>query len=253
MGNTRILLVGTNKPQVNDFFSLGKDTFECLSCSMREDDMTSHLNLIDPKALICCLNVEKDQELYALDKFTQTLRQKDIPVIIMGTKEGVSRYKKLVAFPPTLDFGDKFIPPRTLFQEIQTCINESGHLHDALVVKKHILVVDDDPLMLKVIKEALHEEYNVAAALGGKTALKFLETKSTDLILLDYEMPELNGVQVLERLRMDDKTSGIPVIFLTGNRDPEKVKEVLSYKPRGYVLKPVDSTKLHETIKKVFE
>ncbi len=245
----RILIVGTNKPLVNDFFAQGHDFFECITSSIRKEDLTIHLKLAEPTAVICCLNVEKDNELQILSDFVQILKQKNIPVIIMGTKEGVTRYRKIVSTEPTIDYGDKYIPPRTLHTDINKCISESQNPSEKK--RYHILIVDDDPLMLKVIKEGLHKDFDVAVALGGKTALKFLETKTTDLILLDYEMPELNGIQVLQRLKMEKRTADIPIIFLTGNSDPEKVKEVLSYKPQGYVLKPVDNAKLIETVEKV--
>lgn len=61
---------------------------------------------------------------------------------------------------------------------------------------KNILVIDDDARMLKVIKLHLHEKYDVATAISGKIALKFLETKHTDLILLDYAMPDENGLVI---------------------------------------------------------
>ena len=63
--------------------------------------------------------------------------------------------------------------------------------------RKHVLVIDDDPIMLKVVKEHLHENYDVATAISGKIAYKFLESKSTDIILLDYEMPGEDGPDVL--------------------------------------------------------
>ena len=117
--------------------------------------------------------------------------------------------------------------------------------------RKHILVVDDNAMMLKMLKEHLHDVYDVATAASGKVALKFLERKTTDLILLDYEMPDESGPDVLEKLRASDMTKDIPVVFLTGVTDTRKVKEVLSLKPQSYLLKPVDRDKLLDTIAKI--
>jgi len=116
--------------------------------------------------------------------------------------------------------------------------------------KKHVLVIDDDPLMLKVIKDHLHDEYDVASAKGGSTAYKFLEKKSTDLILLDYEMPDENGPTVFKKIRNLPNGSGVPVVFLTGVSDKERITEVLKLRPAGYVLKPVDRDILVNTVKK---
>lgn len=116
--------------------------------------------------------------------------------------------------------------------------------------RKHILVVDDNAMMLKMLKEHLHDYYDVATAASGKVALKFLERKTTDLILLDYEMPDESGPDVLEKLRASEMTKNLPVVFLTGVTDTRKVKEVLSLKPQGYLLKPVDRDKLLDLIAK---
>ncbi len=116
--------------------------------------------------------------------------------------------------------------------------------------RKHVLVVDDNAMMLKMLKEHLHDKYDVATAASGRVALKFLERKTTDLILLDYEMPEESGPVVLEQLRASEHTKDIPVIFLTGVTDTKKIKEALSLKPQNYLLKPVDREKLLDTIAK---
>ncbi|MCH5257178.1 MAG: response regulator [Lachnospiraceae bacterium] len=114
--------------------------------------------------------------------------------------------------------------------------------------RKHILVVDDDPIMLKMVKEQLRDAYDVATAISGKIAMKFLERKKTDLILLDYEMPGETGPDVLEKLRENDSTRDIPVIFLTGVSDKSKIQEAIALKPQGYLLKPIDHDKLMSTI-----
>ena len=117
--------------------------------------------------------------------------------------------------------------------------------------RKHVLIVDDDAMMLKLMKEYLHEKYDVATALNGKIALKFLERKQTDLILLDYEMPGENGPAVLEQLRASVDTRDIPVIFLTGVTEVKKIQEALALKPQSYLLKPIQRGKLMEAIQKV--
>lgn len=110
--------------------------------------------------------------------------------------------------------------------------------------RKHILVIDDNPMMLKILKQHLHDDYDVATAPGGEIGLKFLATRSTDLILLDFEMPGMNGPQVMKYLKASPKTRDIPVVFLTGTKDKEKVQQALLTKPQGYLLKPIDKTKL---------
>lgn len=116
--------------------------------------------------------------------------------------------------------------------------------------RKHILVVDDDVRMLRLIKKYLENNYDVATAINGRVALKFLESKHTDLVLLDYEMPLDNGAAVLEKIRQNPKTKDLPVVFLTGVSSKEKIQEVLQMRPQGYLLKPINKQKLLFTIEK---
>ncbi|MCM1047082.1 MAG: response regulator [Clostridiales bacterium] len=117
--------------------------------------------------------------------------------------------------------------------------------------RQHILVVDDDPLMLKMLKEQLHDDYDVATAISGKIAMKFLERKRTDLILLDYEMPEESGPAVMEKIRANDAIKDIPIVFLTGVSERDKITEALALKPQSYLLKPIDREKLMNVINSI--
>lgn len=137
-----------------------------------------------------------------------------------------------------------------LMEQLSSPDGGSGPLPNIPGRRKHILVVDDNAMMLKMLKEHLHDNYDVATAASGRVALKFLERKTTDLILLDYEMPDESGPDVLEQLRASEHTRDIPVIFLTGVTDTKKIKEALALKPQSYLLKPVDREKLLDTITK---
>ncbi len=107
--------------------------------------------------------------------------------------------------------------------------------------KKRILIVDDDPSYAKMVREWIKEVYRVDIVTAGMQAISFLlkvkEGEQVDLILLDYEMPVVDGPQVLQMLRQDPATKNIPVIFLTGNGTKEAVARVMELKPDGYILK----------------
>ena len=117
--------------------------------------------------------------------------------------------------------------------------------------RRHVLVVDDDSSMLRMIKDILGDNYDVAAAISGKVALKFLETRRTDLILLDYEMPGQSGAEVYEKILENPALRHIPVVFLTGVSDRERISAVLALRPRGYLLKPIDSERLKKTVAEI--
>lgn len=117
--------------------------------------------------------------------------------------------------------------------------------------KANVLVIDDDRSILRLIKSACGDFFNITTMLNADLIDKFFENKTVDIILLDYEMPGENGPQVFQRLRKIPNASNIPVVFLTGVSDRKKIQEVLSLKPQGYVLKPINMDKLFETIYKL--
>ncbi|MBR6452302.1 MAG: response regulator [Lachnospiraceae bacterium] len=118
--------------------------------------------------------------------------------------------------------------------------------------KKSILIVDDDPSYLGLVREWLKQPYKVSMVTSGLQAIKWLGKNKADLILLDYEMPVTSGPQVLEMLRSDDETRSIPVIFLTGRSDKESVMSVLALKPEGYLLKNIEKEELLEKLNDFF-
>lgn len=111
-----------------------------------------------------------------------------------------------------------------------------------------ILAVDDAPENLDIVRTLLASRYTVKAAVNGPMALKIAEKQPPDLILLDIQMPGMDGYEVCRRLKADPATSAIPVIFLTGESGVES--EVAEAGGSDYVTKPVDSGVLLSTVEK---
>lgn len=118
--------------------------------------------------------------------------------------------------------------------------------------KKSILVVDDDPNYLAIVREWLKDTYKVYMANSGLQAIKWLGKNTVDLILLDHEMPVTSGPQVLEMLRSEEETKSIPVMFLTGKGDKESVMKVVALKPEGYFLKSIQRQELLDKLNEFF-
>lgn len=116
---------------------------------------------------------------------------------------------------------------------------------------KKILVVDDCGAMLRNVKAWLEDSYQVIVANSGAMALKYLKANKPDLILLDYEMPVMNGKEVLERIRLDKELCDIPVIFLTNKNDEESIRNVEKLHPAGYLLKNMEPGEIVRRIKQV--
>ncbi|MBR4718635.1 MAG: response regulator, partial [Lachnospiraceae bacterium] len=103
--------------------------------------------------------------------------------------------------------------------------------------KKRILIVDDDPSYAKMVREWIKDVYQTDIVTAGMQAITFLLKNRVNLILLDYEMPIVDGPQVLQMLRQEPETKDIPVVFLTGVGTKESVQRVMALKPTGYILK----------------
>ena len=144
-----------------------------------------------------------------------------------------------------------FIRPVNNDEYVST-INEFFKKLNAGEFKKSILIVDDDPNYLGLVREWLKGKYKVSMANSGLQAIKWLGKNKADLILLDHEMPVTTGPQVLEMLRSDEETKNIPVMFLTGKGDKESVMEVLALKPEGYFLKNIEMDELLEKLEDFF-
>ena len=118
--------------------------------------------------------------------------------------------------------------------------------------KKELLIVDDDESYLKLIKKWMSDAYKATAVKSGVQALKFLEGHRPDLVLLDFEMPELNGGDVLQKMRENPETAGIPVFFLTGNVDPESLEKIAELNPDGYLSKTMRRSEIAAAVETFF-
>lgn len=122
---------------------------------------------------------------------------------------------------------------------------------DFLLSKKHILIVDDDKNMLKLLRMFLADDYTVTIVDSGKQALEFVLKHTPDLILLDYMMPLFDGPHVLEIIRKREESKNIPVLFLTSVTEREKIIECLSLNPQGYLIKPISREELLQRVAEV--
>jgi len=105
--------------------------------------------------------------------------------------------------------------------------------------KPTILAVDDDPIILNTVLSTLRLDYNVVPFPNANAALKYLESKHTDLILLDYNMPGMSGFDMLDYILANERLKEIPVIFLTGAVDGEGESAALQMGAVDYITKPI--------------
>lgn len=274
----KVLLAGSNKTTIDDFFSHLDDNMESLTTSMRWEDIMGHIKYYRPDVFCYCAANESKENISQMHSVKAHLNRTKIAFVFIGSDEdrgkfeqnGIIEMDDLILRRPikvssieenmTKFLEDRRNAEKQRAEEEARAAEEIEH-HTAKEErflgkeekseKRRILVVDDDTAMLKMIKDQLHEQYDVATAINGKVAMKFLESKKTDLILLDYEMPLESGPKVLERLRENAATKNIPVVFLTGVTEREKIMQVVSMRPQGYLVKPINHKDLTAMIDKV--
>lgn len=283
----KVLLTGNNETVINEFFTYMDLVFECISTSQRYDDIMNHLKYVRPDVFVYCLFNENFDDLKRFANVARKISDERIPIVIIGNpsdcnelvkmapameaailkkpisspniqeavckilakkREAQEDTKQVVAVAETIQKTEKRVWKKEEIIETEQ-IWEVEDRAENLPKRKHILIVDDDSSVLKMLKSYLSERYDVATAINGKVAVRFLETKQTDMVLLDYEMPVENGASVLRKIRSNSRTANLPVVFLTGVTDGRKIQEVMALKPQGYLLKPIEMEKLSSTIK----
>ena len=113
-----------------------------------------------------------------------------------------------------------------------------------------ILLVDDNPQNLQVLGKLLQEEkFEIEFAVNGEATLEWLKIKQFDLILLDLNMPGMNGFEVCKLIRSDNEMCEIPIIFLSAESERESILKGFEVGAQDYVTKPFDSRELLARVK----
>lgn len=120
-------------------------------------------------------------------------------------------------------------------------------------MKKIILIVDDDRMTLSTAQKLLESEYKVVAVNSGKQAYKYLDRHVPDLILLDINMPEISGFEVMKKLQQEKRWCKIPVIFLTADRSSDTEVECFSMGACDFISKPFEPQIMMSRIKSTIE
>ncbi|MDD5053409.1 MAG: diguanylate cyclase [Sulfuricurvum sp.] len=108
-----------------------------------------------------------------------------------------------------------------------------------------ILIVDDEPINLKLVAESLNDRYNILVVRSGIEALELLKNHHVDLILLDISMPEMDGFEVAKELKNNLKTAHIPFIFLTADNAQETIVKAFETGAVDYIIKPFQPQELN--------
>lgn len=287
----KLLLMGNNKRLITDFFMQMDFYFDCATTSLIASDLRIHYQFFEPDAIVYCMHAESRDNINSVTRFVEGGPKNDsVPFIVIADGGDYEFLCKMPGGRADLRIGAgasaselqteinnviirhksaKFDREKTgpalddtldrishLDEELEKL--ENGDLNVSIpqnllpkTARPRILVVDDSTIIHKAIKGYIEDEYDISTAISGTAALRFLKAKEVNLILLDYEMPDMDGAQVLKALRENPLTAAIPVVFLTGVNDTAKIQKALRLKPDGYLLKPIDKNVLLSKIKEI--
>lgn len=282
----KILVSGNNTSMITDFIQHTETFFKSLSTTPCMRDIIGHFELFSPDAYVCFVNSEHSSILTQLSSLKKDEAYNGASIFLICDAETCNALEKnpilsadadlIIRRPISVD--NLILRITRYFDELKESKAEEEARKAAIKAKaaaaiarakeeeeaaiaaavaaqklesserKHILVIDDDRIILKMLKEALSNNYDVTTMVNGVAAEKFLEAKNVSLVILDYEMPIETGAEVFRRIKKNPKISHIPVCFLTGVSEREKIMEVMSLKPHGYLLKPIDMDMLFSTV-----
>ena len=221
--------------------------FDAYFCASSIDSISARLK--ETNVVIWYLDAVERPKPVVAHFLQDQLSEHDKGLILVGEKADTDELAR--HFSQGIIIG-KFARPLQTDKLIET-LQKNGSEEVAASAKKSILIVDDDPSYMGVIRDWLRGKYKVSMASSGIQALKWLGANNADLILLDFEMPVTSGPQVLEMLRSEHETASIPVFFLTGRNDKESVMQVVSLKPEHYLLKTIGREKLLQVLDDFFK
>ena len=118
---------------------------------------------------------------------------------------------------------------------------------------KNILVVDDTKPILKMAKFILGGLYNVYLSNSGELALEILECKPIDAVLMDVNMPEMDGIETVRRIRKMKNIKDIPVIFFTAITSKGTIDDCMQLGMKDYIVKPYEPDVLLKKLEIVLE
>lgn len=159
-----------------------------------------------------------------------------IPLFLVGETEDLLNARRNCPFP-----DNTYIMEFKRPVNIRECIEKIKEILKQDLdekPKKHILVVDDSIIFLKLVQRTLEKDYKVTAASSAFNAIVTLAklSKMPDLIIIDYEMPDCDGMTLCKMIRGEERTKDVPVIFYTGNANTADIINVMPM-VNGYLLK----------------
>ncbi len=193
----------------------------------------------------------KEENLLSFEQFGEIF-DREKPQVSLLFNTGGAGYFAYCAIAPHLLDASVLTPleSENAMKEVEKYLNERSaqERYEEAHQHKKILVVDDSATIRQGMKSLLEPDYEILLADSGAAAFRAISLNQPDLVLLDYEMPVCDGAQTLEMLRTVPEFEKVPVIFLTGRRDPQSMIKVMPLNPSGYLLKTLKPEEIKKEV-----
>lgn len=228
----KVLLLATRPQSLDLMKSLMPSSVQVRTAMLSSGSTIMFETAFIPDVIIVHVENVNRQRLFGIMDLRENDNYKYLPLLVVGDQADQDVFNQNVK-----PGADRRIDPAMGKDAIKQAINGVIDLRN--IEEKHVLVVDDDPTMLKTMRAYLEDNYTVTVVKSGKLALKFLEKQKPDVIILDYLMPDWDGATTFQLIRSKENGKRVPIIFLTGVADKAKVMECLALRPQGYLVKPI--------------
>lgn len=255
-----IIYISADYNKDRTFIEFLSGFFVVRECSEETASIMYEMEAIRPRLVIMNIHGFSLKQKQFIQELKDNPKYDAIPMIAYGSKEDYYAIGMYVYSPFNVNLYAP-IDKEVLLLSVCNQLNlempplqgdsyQIGELSDR---KRKVLLVDDDAMMLRTIKGMLDDKYKILLATSGMGALTTIGRERPDVILLDYVMPVCDGKMTLEMIRAEEELRDIPVFFMTGVADREKIKAVLRLNPKGYMLKPPNREKIRAQLEELFQ
>lgn len=254
---SRILVVGNKNQIMDEYCALLQLNYETMKCGLGIPEFfIENVQEFCPDLILACLDGLKRERLSGIAQLRDSIAYNNTVIVAIGSKEECKMFNQYVN-PGATRALLRPVSNMVIEQTVEEFFPHSNKRVDAKTNKagqqREILLVDDEPIVLRLLRASLQEIYKVICVTSGEQALSYLENnKKPDAILLDYLMPGKNGMDTLEEIHKNEELKDIPVVFLTGTSDRDKVMKCIALKPQGYLVKPVSKEQLLDKLEQLF-
>lgn len=250
-----VLFIGKFNIVMQNINSYLSKYFNVQLCPDNYDMVQGIIQMKKPKiVLVSLIGVKSDEMQLIFREFAYNYPE--LPVVCVGSESEQSLYFDLLNHEQFM----RLLRPLSNAQilegicnklKITYSKNDSGEVDVISISRKRVLFIDENVIQLRTMKELLKSSYEVDIANSAIKAAILIGKNKPDIIFMGYELPVCNGAMTFEMIKDIDELKSVPVVFLTGVKEKEKIEAVLALNPAGYMLKPANKDKVIATIEKL--